>query len=119
MTKEMDQDSSISKSVRRYVLNIFEFIYDTLIGILFVLYYFLFIGPLLFFIRLSQYNYTTRWEILSELKKEFRGMVFGTCKYKEVCESYRKRDELCDKEAGYGCDRCSTFEMERGQRPIV
>jgi len=46
-------------------------------------------------------------------------MVFGTCKYKEVCESYKKGDELCDKKAGYGCDRCSTFEMERGQRPIV
>jgi len=68
---------------------------------------------------MSQYNYTTRWGILSELQKEFRGMVFGTCKYKEVCESYGKGDELCKKKAGYGCERCSTFEMERVQRPIV
>ena len=118
MTKEMDQDLSISKSVRRYVLNIFAFIYDTLIGILFMLYYFLFFQPLLFFIRMSQYNYTSRWDILRELQKEFRGIVFGTCKYKEAFESYKKQDELCDEKAGYGCDRWRTFEIERGQRPI-
>lgn len=100
-------------------MGIFEFIYDTLIEILAMLYCIVFAIPFFFFVRMSQYNYTTRWDILKELQKEFRGMVFGTCKYKEVCESYEKEDELCDKEAGYGCDRCSTFEMERGQRPIV
>lgn len=86
MVNEIDTDSSKNKSVRRYVLGIFEFIYDTMVGIIGVLYYFLFIEPLLFFTRLGQYNYATRWDILRELQKEFREMAFGTCKYKEVCE---------------------------------
>ena len=118
MTKEMDQDGNKNRSGRRYVLGIFDFIYDTLIEILAVLYYLVFVMPFFFFVRMGQYNYTTRWDILRELQKEHRGMVFGTCKYKEVCESYMRGDELCDKEAGYGCDRCSTFEIGRGQVPI-
>ena len=119
MMKEMDSGSSKSETVRRYVLGISEFIYDALIEILAALYCLFFVLPFFFFVRMGQYNYTSRWDIVRELQKEFRGLVFGTCKYKEVCESYRKRDELCDKKAGYGCDRCASFEMERGQRPIV
>jgi len=119
MMKEMDSGSSKSESVRGYVLGIFEFIYDMLIEILAVLYCIVFVLPFFFFMRMGQYNYTSRWDILKELQKEFRAMVFGTCKYKEVCELYKKGDELCDKEAGYGCELCSTFEMGRGQRPIV
>ena len=119
MTKEMDSDLNKNRSGRRYVLGIFEFIYDTVIEILAVLYCIVFAIPFFFIMRMGQYNYATRWDILRELKNEFRGMVFGTCKYKEACESYKKGDELCDEKAGYGCDRCITFEMERGQRPIV
>ena len=119
MTKEMmDSSSSKNKSVRRYVLSIFEFIHDTVIGFVGVLYYFLFIEPLLFFARMSMYNYTSRWDILKELQKEFRATVFGTCKYKEVCELYKKGDEICNKESGSGCERWRTFEIERGQVPI-
>ena len=114
----MNTDSSKNKSVRGYVFGIFEFVYDTMIGIIGVLYYFLFIEPLLLFARLGQYNYTSRWDILRELQKEFRGMVFGTCKYKEVCELYKKGDEICNKERGSGCNRWRTFEIERGQVPI-
>jgi len=119
MTKEMGQVLNRNRSERRYVLGIFDFIYDTLIEILAALYCLFFVLPFFFFVRMGQYNYTSRWDIVRELQKEFRGMVFGTCKYKEVCESYKKGDELCDKKAGYGCDRCASFEMERGQRPIV
>ena len=119
MTKEMGLYLNKNGSGRRYVFGIFEFIYDTLMEILAALYCIIFVIPFFFFVRMGQYNYTSQWDILGELQKEFRGMVFGTCKYKEVCESYKKGDELCDKEAGYGCDHCASFEMERGQRPIV
>ena len=118
MMKELESGSSKIESVRRYLLSILDFIYDTLIGILFVLYYFLFLQPLLFFIRMSMYNYTSRWDILRELQKEFRGMVFETCKYKEVCELYKKGDKICNREGGSGCERWRTFEIERGQVPI-
>ncbi|MBE9592031.1 MAG: hypothetical protein IMF19_00985 [Proteobacteria bacterium] len=90
MTKEMGQGLNKNRSGRRYVLGIFEFIYDTLIGILAVLYCIVFVIPFFFIMRMGQYNYATRWEILRELQKEFREKVFGTCKYKEVCESYEK-----------------------------
>lgn len=119
MVNEKNADSSKTKSVRKYILGIFEFIYDTVIGFIGVLYYILFIKPLLFFARMSLYNhYTSRWEILKELQKEFREMVFGTCKYKEVCELYKKGDEICNREGGSGCERWRTFEIERGQVPI-
>ena len=105
--------------IRRYVFGIFEFIYDTVIGFIGVLYYFVFIEPLLFFARMSMYNYTSRWDILKELQKEFRATFSGTCKYKAVCELYKKGNGICNKEGGSGCERWRTFEIERGQVPIV
>ena len=63
MMKEMDSGSSKSETVRRYVLGIFEFIYDTLIEILAALYCLFFVLPFFFFVRMGQYNYTSRWDI--------------------------------------------------------
>ncbi|MCW3129321.1 MAG: glycosyltransferase [Methanophagales archaeon] len=42
-------------------------------------------------------------------------MIFGTCKYKGVCELYKKGDKICNKEGGSGCERWRTFEIERGR----